>query len=251
MKNILENKDFFEFIASEYNDMISFNESIEWKKKSFSKIIKPRMKTAADLGCGTGTDSITLAFLGLNVTAFDPSPAMINYAKANAQREGVDVTFVKRTIEAIPKNFNSKFDLVLSMGNTFANVNRENFNASVQKCYDILNSEGLLVIQVLNYEKIISEQKRIVNIKQGSDSCFIRFYDFIADEIVFNILIFNNSNPGENRLFSTRIYSYLIDDFSSELKKAGFKSISFYADLESTMFDKSQSKNIIIKAIKK
>jgi ubiquinone/menaquinone biosynthesis C-methylase UbiE len=250
MKNILENKDFFELIASEYDDMISFDESVERKKKSFSKIIKPVMKTVCDLGSGTGTDAIALSFLGFNVTAFEPSLAMQNVARANSQSKRANVTFVNSTIEAISKNFNSQFDLLVSMGNTFANVNREGFAPSIQKCFDILNSVGLFVIQVLNYEKIISEQKRIVNIKEGTKNYFIRFYDFIEDEMVFNILIFNKSNPVEHNLISTKIYPYLIEDFILELKKAGFKSIDFYADLELTKFDKSQSKNLIIKAFK-
>ena len=250
MNIILENKDFFELIASEYDDMISFTESVERKKKSFSKIIKPGMKTAGDLGCGTGADSIALAFSGLKVTAFDPSTEMLKYAKANSQSEGVNITFNKSTIEAITINFNNTFDLVVSIGNTFANVSRESFTASVQKCYDILNGGGLLVIQVLNYEKIIAERKRVVNIKEGSKNYFIRFYDFINGEIIFNILIFDKSNPGQNKLISTKIYSYLINDFSSELKRAGFESIGFHADLESTKFDKSQSNNLVVTAIK-
>ena len=250
MNNILDNKNFFEIIASDYDEMIPFSEAVERKKKSFSKIIKPGMKTAIDLGCGTGSDSVALALLGLKVTAFDPSLEMLKYALANAQKEGVEINFEKSTIDEIPRNLNNKYDLVVSMGNTFTNVKHKSFNDSIQKCYDILNEQGLLIIQVLNYEKIISEGKRIVNIKEGSKNYFIRFYDFIGGEIVFNVLIFNKFNPNANKLFSTKIYPHLADDFESELEKTGFDSISFYADLESTKFDKLQSKDLIIKAIK-
>ncbi len=250
MDKMLPNNIFYDELADKYDEMISFNESVERKKKSLIKILKPGMKTAADLGCGTGTDSIALAFLGLKVTAFDPSLEMLKYAKANAQREGLKITFNKSTIEEIPKKLNNKFDLVVSIGNTFANINPESFNDSIQKCYDILIKEGLLVIQVLNYEKIISERKRIVNIKEGSKNFTVRFYNFIGDKIIFNILIFNKSNPSENQLFSTKIYPYLADDFKSELKKIGFRSIGIYADLESTNFDKLKSTDLIIKATK-
>ncbi len=44
-----------------YDEMISFEKAVENKKKLLKNFIKPEMKYAADLGCGSGVDSIALA----------------------------------------------------------------------------------------------------------------------------------------------------------------------------------------------
>ena len=67
MNNTLHNNEFFNLIASDYEEMVSFAQSVKKKKEAFTSIIKSSMKTAADLGCGTGADSIALASLGLKV----------------------------------------------------------------------------------------------------------------------------------------------------------------------------------------
>ncbi|MEJ2103762.1 MAG: methyltransferase domain-containing protein [Ignavibacteriaceae bacterium] len=246
MNNLLRNKDFYDCIAPEYDEMISFDESVVRKKKSLSSLIKPEMRKAADLGCGTGVDSIALVSMGIEVTAFDPSVEMLSLARKNAKNTNVNLDFHNSSVDNIPENFNNKFDLAVALGNTFANIPREKFASSIKRCFEILKDDGKLVIQILNYEKIISEKKRIVNIKEGDKNYFIRFYDLVGDEIIFNILSFTKSNPGYNKLISTPILAYSTDDFSRELKSCGFNSTNFYSDFEFREFDRMQSKDLII-----
>lgn len=246
MNNTLDNNEFFNLIASDYDEMVSFAQSVEKKKEAFKAIIKPWMQTAADLGCGTGADSIALASLDLKVTGFDPSSEMIRVANENAKKEKLDITFHASSIHSIPESFTKKFDMVVSLGNTFANVERKFFSSSLKKCSELLKPNGVLVIQVLNYEKILSQKKRIVNIREGKESYFIRFYDFNNDEIIFNILVFNKANPKQNKLYSTNVYPYKIEDFIKQLNKADFNKTEFYADLNFTKFDKLHSLDLII-----
>ena len=246
MNNTLDNNEFFDLIASDYDEMVSFSQSVEKKKEAFKSIIKPWMKTAADLGCGTGADSIALASVGLEVTAFDPSPEMTRIANENAKREKLDIDIHKYAVHSIPESFTNKFDLVVSLGNTFANIELKHFSESIKKCFGLLKSKGTLVIQVLNYEKILTEKKRIVNIREGKENYFIRFYDFINNEIIFNILTFNKTNPQQNKLISTIVYPYTTTDFTRELNSAGFNRTEFCADLNFTKFDKLHSQDLIV-----
>jgi len=48
-----------------------------------------RALCALDLGCGTGALGVRLALLGMQVTLFDSSPAMLDIAKRKAQEAGV------------------------------------------------------------------------------------------------------------------------------------------------------------------
>lgn len=244
--NTLDNNEFFNLIATDYDEMVSFKQSVEKKKEAFKSIIKPWMETAADLGCGSGADSIALSSLGLKVIAFDPSSEMIRVAMENAKKENVNIDFHISPIHSIPESFNNKFDIVVSLGNTFANIERKYFTPSIKNCFELLKPDGTLIIQILNYEKILSEQKRIVNIREGKENYFIRFYDFKNEEIIFNILVFNKSNLKQNKLFSTNIYPYIINDFSEALNSIGFSTTQFCADLNFIRFDGLSSQDLFI-----
>ena len=250
MEKILPNKVFYDELASDYDNMISFEKAVENKKKLLKNFVTAEMKSAADIGCGSGVDSIALASLGLKVTAFDPSVEMLKASKANAEKANVEIDFQNCPADNIPGEFDKKFDLVVSLGNTFANIPVENFVDSLKRCCEILKPNGQLLIQVLNYEKILLEKQRIVNITEAADKYFIRFYDFLNEQILFNILIFNKANPSESKLISTKIYPYSSVNFKSELKKAGFSSIQFSSDFQLTPFKNDQSKDLVVLAFK-
>lgn len=250
MNNTLHNNDFFNLIASDYDEMVSFAQSVEKKKEAFKSMNKPWMKTAADLGCGTGADSIALASLGLEVTAFDPSFEMLEVAKGNVEKAKVKVTLHNKSVDSIAEDFNEQFDLVVSLGNTFANIEREQLLKSLQRTKEILKPQGIILIQILNYEKILSKKQRIVNITKGADKFFIRFYDFVDDEITFNILIFNKEKPFERKLISTKLFPHTQEDFDAVLKSIEFSKVEYCSDFNRTIFNNEESKDLIVIATK-
>jgi SAM-dependent methyltransferase len=230
--------------------MIPFEETVGRKMKVLEKLIAPEVKFAADLGCGTGSDSLALAKLGINVSAFDPSLEMISNARKNANTANKIVNFYNHSISEIPPDFNSKFDLVISFGNTFANISKKGLNISLKKCFDLLRKGGTLFIQVLNYYKILSEGERIVNITRSGANLFVRFYDYNIDHIVFNLLKINKSNLSDYSLISTNIFPHLREDYENMLGALNFRTIEFYGDLQLNPFRKEKSKDLIVKAVK-
>jgi ubiquinone/menaquinone biosynthesis C-methylase UbiE len=250
MNEILDNKEFFNQVAENYDLMISYAEAVERKKKILEKIVEPGKKFAADIGCGTGTDSIALAKLGMKVSAFDPSLEMVNSARKNANAANKIVSFYNHSIREIPPDFNSKFDLVISFGNTFANIPNEDLTLSLKRCFDLLRKGGTLFIQVLNYHTILSERKRIVNITGSGANLFVRFYDFNKDQIVFNLLKVNKSKLSDHSLISTEVFPHLKDDFEASFAGMDFKTIEFYGDMQLNPFDREKSKDLIVKALK-
>ena len=250
MEKNLPNKVFYDELASDYDNMISFEKAVENKKKLLKNFVTDEMKSAADIGCGSGVDSISLSSLGLKVAAFDPSTEMLKYAEANSKRLNIKIGFHNYSADNIPNEFNNNFDLVTSLGNTFANIPKEKFLTSLQRCYDILRPQGHLLIQVLNYEKILADKQRIVNITEAADKYFIRLYDFLDEDIVFNILTFSKANPSDNRLISTKIYPHMLENFLAELKRAGFTSIQCFSNFELSPFSKEKSKDLVIRAFR-
>jgi ubiquinone/menaquinone biosynthesis C-methylase UbiE len=231
------NNNFYNSASVYYDKMIDFESALQKRKILLSNFIENKIKSVADVGCGTGVDSISLAQLGLNITAFDPSFEMINIAKENSKRLKTQIDFYNYSASDIPKNFYNKFDLVVSLGNTIANIPNSLIDKSVSKLYKMLKKNGRVLIQVLNYEKILKEKQRIVNITKKDNEYFIRFYDFNKKDITFNILKFNADQTTKKELISTKIFPYTSKELKKVFKETGFKKIELFGSLDKKPFD--------------
>ncbi len=70
---------------------------------------------ALDLGCGTGTNVITLAQRGWQVTGVDFAPRAIRLARRKARRAGVKARFLVDDVTRL-QGVEPPFDLILDMG---------------------------------------------------------------------------------------------------------------------------------------
>jgi len=70
---------------------------------------------ALDLGCGTGTNAITLARHGWRVTGVDFIPKAVLAARAEATRTGFSIDFLVASVTDLP-TLSGPFDYVLDIG---------------------------------------------------------------------------------------------------------------------------------------
>ena len=70
---------------------------------------------AIDIGCGTGTNVITLVNAGWNVTGVDFAPRAIHLAKQKARRAGVKAEFLAKDAAQL-QGIQGPFDLALDLG---------------------------------------------------------------------------------------------------------------------------------------
>lgn len=242
----MNNSEFYDSFAEDYNSMIPLEKQIESKTKFFKRFIKDSTKSAADLGAGSGADSIALANLGLNVTAFEPSQEMLKQAEINFTKQKVEVNTNNKKISEIDEKFHNSFDLVVSLGNTFANVNRGEIEESIAKLIELLKKDGTAIIQILNYDKVLSEKERIVNITESNQKQFIRFYDFCGNKVYFNILSYYNNDFSRRDLITTEIFPYTKSFLQNLFTKNGVQVLEFYGDMKMANFDENKSNDLIM-----
>jgi glycine/sarcosine N-methyltransferase len=241
---------FYNSASQYYDKMIDFDLALQKRTILLSTFVNDKIKTVADVGCGTGVDSISLSQPGLDVKAFDPSKEMINNAKENSKRLNTIIDFYNYSASEIPKRFYNKFDLVVSLGNTIANINTKHLEKSFVRFYKILKDDGKILIQILNYEKTLKEKERIVNITKKNDEYFIRFYDFGKKGLTFNILKFNAEHTSKKELISTTIFPYTSKELKQLLKKSGFKKIELFSGLDRKPFEAKDSNDLVLFAKK-
>jgi glycine/sarcosine N-methyltransferase len=244
------NEEFFDSVSSFYDKMINFDAAIARRKEALSNFVKEGMTAAADLGCGTGLDSIALSLIGLNVTAFDISAKMIEQAELNAKIYNTEISFYQAGLDEIPSAFSNHFDLIVSLGNTLANLDNDHLKEAAGKSFEMLRAGSSLLVQILNFDLLRSANERIINITSKEDHFYIRFYDFLGKEVNFNILKFNSSNPSQRELITTTLYAYTPDELKELLSTAGYSGISFYENFAGKEFRRESSKDLIILAVK-
>jgi SAM-dependent methyltransferase len=89
------------WLARYYDDLFLSFRPIDLARERILKRILPRVRTACDLACGTGTTALILARKGLKVYAVDLSPAMCRIAREKARRARRPV----RVLRADMRNF--------------------------------------------------------------------------------------------------------------------------------------------------
>lgn len=106
-----------------------------------------------DMCCGPGRYSVPFAKHGYAVTGVDRTPFLLNKARAYAEREGVDVTWVQRDMREFvqPGHFDLALNLFTSFG--FFDDFQENLKA-LHVLHANLNAGGVLVMDLMSKERL-------------------------------------------------------------------------------------------------
>lgn len=242
---VISNREFFDSASLFYDKMINAEKSLRNKSDLFKQISTPGKK-AADLGCGTGIDSIALALNGFEVDAFDISGSMIEKAKINCEQKNVPVNFFKHQIHLIPPEFNEQYNIIVSLGNTMANIDLDILEKSLKRIRDLLITGGKAIFQILNFDRILNQSERIISVTKNESDYFIRFYDFLESSINFNIMRFDKNNLSSRSIITTTLYPHTYRDIDLILNKIGFKKIEYFGGLNRIKFDRLISKDLVV-----
>jgi 2-polyprenyl-3-methyl-5-hydroxy-6-metoxy-1,4-benzoquinol methylase len=99
---------------------------------------------ALDLGCGTGTNVITLAKHGWEVIGVDFAKRAISLAKKKAQQYGVDVDLHLEDVTRLD-SIKGRFDLILDVG-CFHSLPASKRTAYILKIDQLLNDTGTYLL---------------------------------------------------------------------------------------------------------
>jgi SAM-dependent methyltransferase len=99
---------------------------------------------ALDLGCGTGTNVITLAQNGWQVTGVDFVPRAIRQARRKIQQAGVQAEVIVDDVTSL-KTVSGPFDLILDMG-CFHSLSKTDKSAYTQNIQRLLAPAGTFLL---------------------------------------------------------------------------------------------------------
>lgn len=114
---------------------------------------QPDSARILDVGCGWGRHAIELAKHGHRVTGVDYSPALITEARKEAEREGVEVTFLCGDMRKL--DFDGEFDAALSLFSSLGFFDSEADDISVlRRMRKAVKKRGNLIVETMHRDAI-------------------------------------------------------------------------------------------------
>lgn len=217
--------DFYTSISKYYDSIFPYSlAQVEFVKKHLAK------GNILDIGCGTGNLSIGLHQAGFNVKAIDYDGDMIEKARAKNK----DIDFQHMNMLDIYKNYKeSKLNGIVSFGNTLVHLldDRE-IESFLKEAYKTLEKNGLLGIQILNYQNIVENKITSLPLIENEKIKFERTYEFREDNLInFNTKLSIKEDNQEigNTIQLNPIYWTKLKEM---MLKAGFSDIKVYGNFK-------------------
>lgn len=206
-----------------------------------------------DLACGTGTYSIALAQKGHRVDAIDLGDEMLNHAK---EKGGLFADFVQGDMTKIKEIFvGKKYDFIFCIGNSIVHLkNKEKIQLLIQDTYDMLIDNGALVIQIVNFDRVINNNiKSLPTIERYEKGVkFIRNYNYLEDEskVEFSTeLLISKDGKVDNYENSVDLIALKMEELRDMFEKAGFNNIEVFGDFNEEKFGED-SFALILRGVK-
>lgn len=155
----------------------SIDNSVNWMKDHFEL---SRSSKVIDFGCGPGLYTSRFARLGTEVYGIDFSSRSIEYAKAHANRENLEVTYV----EADYLNYQTEreFDLVTMIMCDLCALSPTQRAAMLAKFNGLLSDQGRIVLDVYSMVAFADKQEGLVCEKNQLNGFWSAdpYYGFVA-----------------------------------------------------------------------
>lgn len=189
-------------------------------------------KTILDIACGAGDHCIEFAKRDLDVTGFDISKSLIDFAQKQTQEQGLQIKFFEGDMRQI--DFAQCFDAAVLLSHSFGFFNHDENRSVLDGSYAALVEGGMLLLDLINPYNIprfqrtwtkltggvlLSEPHSLdaqAGVLRGSPATFI---DTENDRII---------HMNEDALSNNDIRMYTALEIRQMLDEVGFSRVEFY-----------------------
>ena len=190
-----------------------------------------RPRTAVDLACGTGSVTVLLARMGLQVTGVDMSEEMLTVASQKAQEQEIPARFVCQRLEelALPRGVDMA---VCALDSLDYITEPEACREAIRRVYKALNPGGIFIFDVNTPEKLRAMDGQIFLDEDDDVYCVWRgAFDGETNICSYGMDLFQRRGAKWERSFEEhQEYAYSARQLEEYLREAGFTRIAVYAD---------------------
>ncbi|TFG61226.1 MAG: class I SAM-dependent methyltransferase [Spirochaetales bacterium] len=239
---------FYERLSRYYDDVFPFSTDVfAMLTASF-----PAGASVLDIACGTGTYSIPLAEAGYAVTAFDSDPVMVEKARQKAGQPAGGLNFYVSTMEDMPDLPGKPFDGIFCIGNSLVHLpDTEAVAAFLGHSRRLLKPGGTAVIQIINYDRIITKNLTGLPSLTAPGVVFERNYRLSGDSstVMFHTrLVITRKEKPEILEQEIPLLALRTAELTGMLEEAGFRDMNLFGSFSGSTFDRENSMPFIVRA---
>lgn len=133
-----------------------------------------------EIGCGIGTLSLELAQQYKQIISVDLDAEMIAMAISNAKNTSANLQFLHLNMMELDNSFKEKsLDGIVCFGNTLVHLHSlKQVSDFLKKTRKVLKPDGKLLVQIVNYDRILIHQITQLPLIENEEIKFERFYSF-------------------------------------------------------------------------
>jgi len=228
--------------CAEYYDLVVDKKEIQKEVEFISRLFnKFKVKTALDVGCGTGLYLIPLKRKKFDIEGLDLS---INMLK-EVRKKSKTIKLHKKDMSNF--KINKKYDAIICLSSTLIILpNFKIIKKTIKNLYKHLSPGGILILDLPNHLKEIKEKN---NLKEHES------HNTPKGKLNFTFLSYKKGNKWieewygvtkrKNKVLKFKdtweelIYSP--KELESSLKKAGFNILKIHGSMKGIKFDKNKS----------
>ncbi|GET34324.1 hypothetical protein PbJCM13498_31870 [Prolixibacter bellariivorans] len=210
----------------------TIQQTVDWMLQQTDK----QSLNILDLGCGPGLYAEELAHKGHKVTGVDFSENSIAYAREEAQRKHLDITYLQADYTSLKLEAN-QFDLVILIYTDFGVLLPEKREKLLNLVYTVLKPGAKFIFDALNDNE--PEKKTTPKTWEASAGGFWQPDPYLAlsesflypeeKVILYQHTIVDEQDKSVVYRFWTHLFSH--EDLTGMLSKHDFQSISFHEDV--------------------
>ena len=223
--------DFYTSVNQHYDLIFPFNKA----QVSFIQDYLPdASKCILDVGCATGSLALELAKNGYCVHAFDLNKHMLDQAKAKMERFQHKVHFRDgNMLELFEMYQPEQFGGVVCFGNTLVHLNNENeVRHFLQQAYTVLKPNGVLLLQLLNYDYILQQQISTLPLIENEEISFVRRYKHQSNSEIRFHTVLNMKKEGRTVENEISLYPITFELLNSLLHEVGFSNLEWFGSFQ-------------------
>ncbi len=246
-------------LALYYDRMIRWEKRLAAERPLFESLWKRRSaRRVLDAACGSGGHFEMFIGQGIELTASDASPGMLELARRRAEsiEPGRRPTVIESNWGDLPARVPGEFDVVLCLGNSLPYVtSADALEASLAGLWSRVAPGGALVIQFKNFALLRKRGDRFLPLSShrapdGSEMIAIRQYDWLEDAVDFLAIILEREAPEagwRQRHWTTRLATWSPQALTTTLA-AMQATPTLCGSLALEPFDPDASEDLVIMA---
>lgn len=253
----MESPGYYEAIARHYDEIFPINSTtLAFLRKQAGEV----PSKVLDIACGNAAYAASLASEGYQVEGVDLDTGMLQAAEKKLQDQGLaeNLRLLQGDMLQLDSLGLAEPDMAFCIGNSLVHLpGQTQISTFLENLNVLMRPNGRLVIQILNYHRILHVKPAQLPITRRSDGSvlFERLYDYDVPQSsdALRRIIFHTKLHAEGVIHESRIPLIALrpEELQALLEQAGFCDIQLFGDFKHADFEPESSYALVVTAEKR